>query len=129
MRWEAAVIAFLCVVMIEKWRAPSIIRKAISRQLWSTTASETLQPSSLALAMPAESIFMLASSVRRWLGTKLGMVGDPFSPRSPHESTRGRHEQLVDRHRLGDDALCEGMIYEFFDHAAVLRDAVGQRIA
>ena len=42
-----------CVVMIEKCRAPSIIRKAMSLQLWSTTASETLQPSSFALATPA----------------------------------------------------------------------------
>jgi hypothetical protein len=55
------VIAFLCVVMIEKWREPSIIRNAISRQLWSTTARLTLQLSSFALATPAASILRLAS--------------------------------------------------------------------
>src|SRR6516165_9694826 len=65
--------ALRCVVMIEKWRAPSIIRKAMSRQLWSTTASETLQPSSFALATPAASILRLAASVSRWVGTKSGM--------------------------------------------------------
>jgi hypothetical protein len=59
------VIAFLFVVMIEKCRAPSIIRNAISRQLASTTAMLTLQPSSLALVTPAASILRLASSVKR----------------------------------------------------------------
>jgi len=73
MRCDAEVIAFLCVVMIEKWRAPSIIKKAISRQLWSTTARLTLQLSSFALATPAASILRLASSVSRWVGTKSGM--------------------------------------------------------
>ena len=66
--------ALRCVVMIEKCRAPSIIRKAISRQLASTTASETLQSSAFALATPACSIFRLASSVSRWVATKSGMT-------------------------------------------------------
>src|SRR3954453_14812146 len=77
MRCEADVIAFLWVVMIEKWRAPSIIRKPISRQLWSTTARLTLQPSSFALATPACSIFRLASWVSRWVGTTSGIL-NPF---------------------------------------------------
>jgi hypothetical protein len=68
------VIALRCVVMMEKCRAPSIIRKAISRQLWSTTARLTLQPSSFAFATPAASILRLASSVSRWLATKSAMV-------------------------------------------------------
>jgi hypothetical protein len=39
-RCEAAVIACRCVVMIEKCRAPSIIRKAISRQFSSTSETD-----------------------------------------------------------------------------------------
>ena len=44
------------------------------RQLASTTAMATLQPSSFALATPAAIIFRLASSVSRWVGTKSGMA-------------------------------------------------------
>src|SRR5579884_2357159 len=62
--------------MMEKCRAPSIIRKAISRQLASTTASDTLQPSASALATPAESIFRLASCVSRCVAT-ISDIGDP----------------------------------------------------
>jgi hypothetical protein len=57
--------AFRLVVMMEKCRAPSIIRNAMSRQLASTTASETLQPSAFALTTPACSILRLASSLSR----------------------------------------------------------------
>ncbi len=76
-------IALRCVVMIEKCRAPSIIRKAISRQLWSATARLTLQPSSFALATPAASILRLASSVSRWVATKSAMVSFPFCGLKP----------------------------------------------
>src|SRR5262245_8526904 len=132
--------ALRCVVMIEKWRAPSIIRKAMRRQLWSTTARLTLQPSSFALATPAASILRLAASVRRWVVTKSGTVriltvchsgsraqrGSPESittaceygfrarhfvaPRndrglkkSSHQLAGAGREQLLCRHRLGDD--------------------------
>src|SRR5262249_37597433 len=74
MRCEAEVIALRCVVMMEKWRAPSIIRNAMRRQLWSTTASETLQPSSFAFATPASIILRLPSWVSRWVATTSGMV-------------------------------------------------------
>src|SRR5215813_10449695 len=101
MRCEAEVIAFRCVVMIEKWRAPSIIKKPINRQLWSTTARLTLQLSSFAFFTPAASIFRLASSVSRWVRTKSGM-----------QPVRARREQRLDRHRLADNALRHGMADE-----------------
>src|SRR5215475_12852715 len=102
MRCEAEVMALRWVVMMEKCRAPSIIRKPISRQLWSTTARLTLQPSSLALITPACSILRLASWVSRWVGLKSGMRRLGLQP------ARRRHEQLLDRDRLGDDALLGG---------------------
>src|SRR5262249_32282420 len=120
--------ALRCVVMIEKWRAPSIIRKAMRRQLWSTTARLTLQPSSFALATPAASILRLAASVRRWVATKSGMVRSCLS-KSPHQSARAGREQLLRRHRLGDDTLRQRMPDERIDDVAVRRDAVGERIA
>src|SRR5580700_2728432 len=111
--------ALRCVVMMEKWRAPSMVRKAMSRQLWSTTARLTLQPSSVALATPACSILRLAPCVSRWVGTKSGILSG--------QAARARHEQLLDRHRLGDDALLERMADQLLDHLLVGRDAVGQR--
>src|SRR5258705_10673732 len=122
MRCEADVIAFLCVVMTEKRRAPSIIRKPINRQLWSTTARLTLQPSSFALATPAASILRLASWVSRWVGTKSGMT-------LSRETPRRWHKQLVDRNRLADNALLHRVPDELIEHPAVGRDAVRQRLA
>src|SRR6266700_6372024 len=122
MRCEADVIAFLCVVMIEKWRAPSIIRKPISRQLWSTTARLTLQLSSFALATPACSILRLASWVSRWVATKSGMT-------LARQRARRSREQLVHRNRLADDALLDRVADQLIEHAAVRRDAVRQRLA
>src|SRR5262245_38998516 len=110
--------------MIEKWRAPSIIKKAMSRQLWSATARLTLQPSSFALATPAASILRLASSVSRWLATK-SAIDEPLR----HQAARARREQLVRRHGLRDDALGQGVADELLDHLAVGGDAVRQRIA
>src|SRR5438445_5054352 len=121
MRCEAEVIAFLCVVMIEKCRAPSIIRKPMSRQLWSTTARLTLQPSSSALATPASIILRVAAWVSRWVGTISGI--------SARQSARRGREQLVDRHRLGDDSLRAGVPDQLLDHLAVGRDAIGQGLA
>src|SRR6516225_8382798 len=97
--------AFRWVVMIEKWRAPSIIRKAISRQLASTTASETLQPSSFALATPAASILRLAASVSLYVLTISDIApppvgtfrrprerGDPYAPNCQViKSDKSRH--------------------------------------
>src|SRR5260370_18068839 len=103
--------ALRCVVMIEKCRAPSIIRKAMRRQLWSTTARLTLQPSSFAFATPAASILRLASSVSRWVGMKSGIAG--HSPPSTHQIVRARREQLLHRDRLGDDALGQRVPPEF----------------
>src|SRR5262245_16598668 len=110
--------------MIEKWRAPSIIKKAMSRQLWSATARLTLQPSSFALATPAASILRLASSVSRWLATKSAMA-EPLR----RQAARARREQLLRRHGLRDDALGQGVADELLDHLAVRRDAVRRRIA
>src|SRR5262249_44071357 len=110
--------------MIEKGRAPSIIRKATSRQLWSATARLTLQPSSLALVTPAASILRLASSVSRWLATKSAMA-NPLR----HQTARARREQLVRRHGLRDDALGERVGDQFLDHLAIRCDAVRQWIA
>src|SRR3984957_1977465 len=135
------------VVMIEKWRAPSMVRKAISRQLWSTTARLTLQPSSSALATPACSILRLASWVSRWVGMKSGMgvtrsprqnerwrVGTALARLCPpytrlsRQPPRARRKKLLDRHRLADDALLQGMADQLLDDLPVGRAAVGQRV-
>jgi len=57
------------------------MRNATSRQLWSTIARLTLQPSSLALATPAASIFRLASSVSRCVATKSAITRGPRNRR------------------------------------------------
>jgi len=65
------------LVMIEKCRAPSIIRKAISRQLWSTAARLTLQPSASAFATPAAIIFRLALVREPMSGNEIRHAGIP----------------------------------------------------
>src|SRR5215467_5373425 len=108
--------------MIEKWRAPSIIRKPIRRQLWSTTARLTLQLSSSALATPAASILRLASWVSRWVETKSGM-------NLSRQSARRGREQLVDRDRLRNNALLHGVPDELIEHPPVGCNAIRERLA
>src|SRR3954451_20078912 len=121
--------ALRCVVMMEKCRAPSIIRKPMRRQLRSTTASDTLQPSSLALATPAWIILRLAVSVRRCVVTMPDMTLRPkMTAVLSRQPTRRRHEQFVDGHRLGDDTLRERVADLLLDNLAVRLNAVRQRI-
>ena len=64
---------------MEKCRAPSIIRNAISRQLASTTASETLQLSAFALATIAERVEFRSAALPGWfLGQPSGRPSSEF---------------------------------------------------
>src|SRR6478672_2625851 len=46
-----------------------------------------------------------------------------------HQPARRWREQLIDRHRLADDALLQRMPDQLVEHPAVRRDAVRQRLA
>src|SRR5262249_57595570 len=97
--------------------------KGMRGELWASTVRVVLEPSSFALATPAASILRLAASVRRWVATKSGMVRSCLS-KSPHQSARAGREQLLRRHRLGDDTLRQRMPDERIDDVAALRAAV-----